>query len=226
MLKRMVVDGILVNLPLALFARYLVASFTHTGAFFVDRALMGSFCTIYLKSAWILTPVALLAFYVSGFYTRGRMYVSQYKGLVILQAVTLTYLGFGSLVFLAGTSIGLPRSALPLGWLLTLLGIGGVRLAFVMVEREVLRDLGAANGAEVADPRSVLVVGGAGYIGSVLVRKLLTRGWRVRVLDRLLYGEESLSELYGRPGFELIQGDFRNVEAVVRAVRGMGARCR
>jgi nucleoside-diphosphate-sugar epimerase len=112
---------------------------------------------------------------------------------------------------------------LPVGWLLTLLGIVGVRAAFIMVEREVLRDLGATNGAEVADPRSVLVVGGAGYIGSVLVRKLLNRGWRVRVLDRLLYGEEALSELYGRPGFELIQGDFRNVEAVVRAVRGMGA---
>jgi len=225
MLKRMVVDGILVNLALALalFARYLVASFTQTGAFFVDRALMGSFCTIYLKSAWILTPVALIIFYVSGFYTRGRMYISQYKGLVILQAVTLTYLAFGSLVFLAGSSIGLPRSALPLGWLLTLLAIGGVRVVYMMIEREVLRDLGAANGAEVADPRSVLVVGGAGYIGSVLVRKLLARGWRVRVLDRLLYGEESLAELYGRPGFELIQGDFRNVEAVVRAVRGMGA---
>jgi nucleoside-diphosphate-sugar epimerase len=223
--KRLAVDAVVVNLALAvaLFARYLVASFTQTGAFFVDRDLMGSFCTIYLKSAWILTPVALLAFYVSGFYTRGRMYISRYKALVILQAVTLAYLAFGSLVFLAGGGIGLPRSVLLVGWLLTLLGIVGVRAVFIMVEREVLRDLGATNGVEVADPRSVLVVGGAGYIGSVLVRKLLTRGWRVRVLDRLLYGEESLSELYGRPGFELIQGDFRNVEAVVRAVRGMGA---
>jgi nucleoside-diphosphate-sugar epimerase len=75
----------------------------------------------------------------------------------------------------------------------------------------------------VPDPRAVLVVGGAGYIGSVLVRDLLESGWRVRVLDRLLYGEDSLSDLYGREDFELIQGDFRNVEAVVRAVQGMGS---
>jgi nucleoside-diphosphate-sugar epimerase len=225
MVKRLLVDGFLVNLALALalFARYLVASFLQTSAFFVNQELMGSFCSIYLKSASLLTPVALLIFYLSGFYTRGRMYISRYKPLIIFQAVTLTYLAFGSLVFLAGGSIGLPRSVLPVGWLLTLLGIGGVRLVFVLVGREVLRDLGAMNGTEVGDPRSVLVVGGAGYVGSVLVRRLLDHGWRVRVLDRLLYGEESLSDLYGQEDFELIQGDFRNVEAVVRAVRGMGA---
>jgi len=225
MVKRLLVDGVVVNLSLALalLARYLVAAFTQSGALFVDQPLMGSFCTIYLKSASILTPAALLIFYLSGFYTRGRIYISRYKALVIFQAVTLTYLAFGSLIFLAGANIGLPRSVLPVGWLLTLLGIGGVRVVFVLVEREVLRDLGAMNGVEVGDPRSVLVVGGAGYVGSVLVRRLLAQGWRVRVLDRLLYGEESLSELYGRQGFELIQGDFRNVEAVVRAVRGMGA---
>jgi len=225
MLKRMVVDAVVVNLALALslFARYLVASWTQSGGLFVDQALMRSFITIYVNSAWLLTILALLVFYVSGFYTRGRMYISQYKAVVIFQAVTLTYLAFGSLVFLAGANIGLPRSVLLLGWLLTLLGIGGVRVVFVLIEREVLRDLGAESRVQVADPRRVLVVGGAGYIGSVLVRKLLARGWRVRVLDRLLYGEESLSELYGQRGFELIQGDFRNVEAVVRAVQGMGA---
>ena len=134
MLKRMVVDAVLVNLALALalFARYLVASFTQTGAFFVDRDLMGSFLSIYLKSAWILTLLALVIFYVSGFYTRGRMYVSRYKALVILEAVTLTYLAFGSLVFLAGANIGLPRSVLLVAWLLTLLGIGGVRVIFIL----------------------------------------------------------------------------------------------
>lgn len=225
MLKRMLVDAALINLSLAvaLFLRYLVASLVQTHALFVDRHLMESFLEIYLDSAWLLTLVSLPIFYLSGFYTRGSMYISRYKPLIIFQAVTLPYLAFGSLVFLAGAGMGLPRSVLPLGWLLTLASVGGVRFAFILVEKEVLRDLGAVRGSRVPDPRSVLVVGGAGYIGSVLVRDLLQRGWRVRVLDRLLYGEESLSELYGREGFDLVEGDFRNVEAVVRAVQGMGS---
>lgn len=57
----------------------------------------------------------------------------------------------------------------------------------------------------------------------MLVRELLARGYRVRVLDNLLYGEEAIGELKAQPQFELIVGDFRNVEAVVRACRGVDA---
>ena len=225
MTKRMAVDATLVNLSLAvaLFLRYILASWSQDGGLFMHQHLMLSFLRIYLYSAWLLTPPALLIFHFSGFYTRGRIYISRYKALVILQAVTLTYLAFGSLVFLAGTYIGLPRSVLPVGWVLTLLSVGGVRVAYVWLEKEILQDLGSVARVQVQDPRNVLVVGGAGYIGSVLVRKLLQRGYRVRVLDRLLYGEESLAPLYGRHNFELIQGDFRNVESVVRAVQEMNS---
>src|SRR4030042_7049801 len=77
MLKRMLVDAALINLSLAvaLFLRYLVASWVQAGALFVDRALMGSFCDIHLRSAWLLTLLALAIFYASGFYTRGSMYI-------------------------------------------------------------------------------------------------------------------------------------------------------
>src|SRR4030042_3140448 len=136
MLKRMAVDAALINLSLAvaLFLRYLVASFVQTGAFFVDRHLMESFREIYLDSAWLLTLVSLPIFYLSGFYTRGSMYISRYKPLVIFEAVTLAYLAFGSLVFLAGAGVGLPRRVLLLGGLLTLASVGGVRYAFLLVE--------------------------------------------------------------------------------------------
>ena len=73
------------------------------------------------------------------------------------------------------------------------------------------------------DLEKVLVIGGAGYIGSVMVRKMLQRGYRVRVLDSLLYGEQSIAELYTNPSFELIVGDFRHVDTVVQAARGVGA---
>jgi len=67
--------------------------------------------------------------------------------------------------------------------------------------------------------RHVLVIGGAGYIGSVLVRKLLDRGYNITVLDALLYGDESIRDLYNHPGFALIRNDLRNIEAVCRALQ-------
>lgn len=58
---------------------------------------------------------------------------------------------------------------------------------------------------------SLLVVGGAGYVGSVLVRELLECGYRVRVLDRLFYGDDGVRDLAGR--IELVEGDMRRAPA-------------
>jgi nucleoside-diphosphate-sugar epimerase len=69
----------------------------------------------------------------------------------------------------------------------------------------------------------VLVTGGAGYIGSHLVRKLLQHGYHVRVLDKFLYGEHGIAELRGEPHLELRYGDICNIRDVVQAVNGVRA---
>jgi nucleoside-diphosphate-sugar epimerase len=69
--------------------------------------------------------------------------------------------------------------------------------------------------------RPVLVVGGAGYIGSMLVAELLRSGRKVRVLDSLLYGDGALRNVLGEPGLELIVGDCRNLQTAIRAVSGV-----
>lgn len=79
------------------------------------------------------------------------------------------------------------------------------------------------NAADGSDKQGVLVIGGAGYIGSTLVRQLLERNYRVRVLDSLLYGDGGIQELLGHADFELIKGDSRDVESVVRSYRDIGA---
>jgi nucleoside-diphosphate-sugar epimerase len=69
----------------------------------------------------------------------------------------------------------------------------------------------------------ILVTGGAGYIGSVLVEELLEQGHKVRVLDVLLYGSQSLRRFYNHPNFELVQGDCRDAEVVRLAAEGASA---
>jgi nucleoside-diphosphate-sugar epimerase len=58
----------------------------------------------------------------------------------------------------------------------------------------------------------ILVPGGAGYIGSVLVPRLVERGYEVRVLDRLYFGADGLAAV--RDEIELVVGDVRDVPDV------------
>jgi len=71
--------------------------------------------------------------------------------------------------------------------------------------------------------KPILVAGGAGYIGSVLVRHLLALNYQVRVLDSLLYGSASLTDCIGDPRFQLQEGDISNIKDVAHAVEGIGA---
>ena len=61
--------------------------------------------------------------------------------------------------------------------------------------------------------RKILVVGGAGYVGSVLCQELLERGHAVKVLDRLYYGEDGLKPV--RDGSSWCSGDIRNFDPAV-----------
>jgi nucleoside-diphosphate-sugar epimerase len=55
----------------------------------------------------------------------------------------------------------------------------------------------------------ILITGGAGYIGSVLTKQLLTEGHKVRCLDRFFFGTESLADVASHPNLELIRDDIR-----------------
>jgi nucleoside-diphosphate-sugar epimerase len=57
--------------------------------------------------------------------------------------------------------------------------------------------------------QTILVAGGAGYIGCVLIPKLLERGYHVRILDRLYFGEEALASFRDR--VDIVVADVRDI---------------
>jgi nucleoside-diphosphate-sugar epimerase len=69
----------------------------------------------------------------------------------------------------------------------------------------------------------VLVIGGAGYIGSHTVEQLLIRGYPVRVLDNLMYGNQSLNDFMNDRDFELVEGDASDLRKVGSAMRDASA---
>ena len=65
-----------------------------------------------------------------------------------------------------------------------------------------------------ATGQSILVTGGAGYLGSILVPELLASGHRVTVLDNFMYRQNSLAQVCSNTNFDLVNGDARNVEVL------------
>ena len=68
--------------------------------------------------------------------------------------------------------------------------------------------------------QSVLVTGGAGYVGAVLVPKLLEKGYRVKVIDLYLFGEDVLNAVKGHPRIQEVKGDIRDRALLERELPG------
>jgi len=72
--------------------------------------------------------------------------------------------------------------------------------------------------------RRILVTGGAGFIGSHIVDRLVEEGYAVRVIDNLSSGRlENLAQHRGNPQVEVMVGDLKRPEDALRAVEGVEA---
>jgi nucleoside-diphosphate-sugar epimerase len=59
---------------------------------------------------------------------------------------------------------------------------------------------------------SILITGGAGYLGSILAPELLAAGHKVTVLDNFMYNQNPLAHVCADPNFDVVNGDARSAE--------------
>jgi nucleoside-diphosphate-sugar epimerase len=178
------------------------------------------FCRLFLPPfdgrtsvlALALLPLFLLNFnWIFGIYTRLKTAPGRVKALVLFTAVAAS--AVVEYVFL--------RDPAPIV-LWALLSYPPLALARLLLNLPYSKHKTLSSIA-VNQRGPVLVIGGAGYIGSHTVDLLLQNGFSVRVLDRLMYGQQSLAPYLNRRDFELIQGDATDITKLTLAMKGASA---
>ena len=190
------------------------------GTLNLDR-IEEAFKTVHMQSILLLVILGIVVFASFGFYTHTRAYQTRYKFIVTANVVSLTFLA-EILLYSYVLRLGpVPLGIALLAWFFSLLMIVGSRAlkSYVTKSYSIARKPTGAN----REIKNVLVIGGAGYIGSVLTRQLLKGRYRVRVLDSLFFGDAPVRDLLSDPNFEFLQGDFRHAESLVKSMRGIDA---
>jgi nucleoside-diphosphate-sugar epimerase len=195
-----------------------------TGAASADGApeLVGALRQYYFSWFLGLSLVFPVVFFLNGIYTHVRYYAEWRK---LQRFVVVVFLSFA--VFITANYFFLPsgnpigRSAAVSFTVFAFVGLVGVRVAKEWIVGKERRAIDARR--RTAETGPVLVIGGAGYIGSWLAKRLLEEGQSVRILDNAVYGLEPIRDLLGYPKFNYVNGDCRNIQDVVKAMRGVSS---
>lgn len=222
---RMLADYIMIIFAFlsAQYLRHLAPSFLQGES---DQAKLSVtlFSSLEMIKLSFLAAFAVLLFYFHGFYTSGRYYQGRFKLILIFQAVSIFFMILSALLVLLPGSMALSRSVLVAAYILSFAALACSRLWSAIWRRVIALEFTPAGhpspvSTTHASERRILVIGGAGYIGSALVPILLERGDRVRVLDLMLYGEEPLRPVRHHPRLEIARADFRHIDALVKHMR-------
>jgi nucleoside-diphosphate-sugar epimerase len=177
----------------------------------------------YKVFALCASPVFLAILYSNGAYSRKTLASSlwqQYRnlaqamGLAMAIVLTLNYLIFRSHILARSVALAF------LTYVVCAFFLSRWLESILRPEFKITRRVGSSERSVDAP---ILIIGGAGYIGSMLCRNLLAAGERVRVLDSLVYGDFAIRDLIANPSFELVVGDCRHIQSVVHAIHDVKA---
>ncbi len=193
-----------------------------TGRATAPGTLGASALRLYLRVVIPLSLMALVLQFLNRCYAEAALRNRRQIALNVLRAGLATAALYALTAFAGGGSGGAEAYGAAAGIGLAFVGMVGTRWCKSWLEsphtvESIPRHARAARPEE----PPVLVIGGAGYIGSVLVRRLIAAGKRVRVLDSLVYGSGALRTVLGHPNLEFMVGDCRNIKNVVSAVKGV-----
>jgi len=186
--------------------------------------------------AWSVGPIVavhVLTFHFFGFYTHGAYY-RRNMAFVIFCAVTLAYISTGSLYYLVDFALfkrsmeafnidvfKMNRAVFLLSFPMVVASVLGVRISASLWRQTVIAD--ADRYRMHAKVKKVLVFGGAGYVGSLLCRKLLEHRYEVFAYDLLFYGDHGISDLYRNPNFNFVKADSRDIVSVIKEMKKVDA---
>jgi nucleoside-diphosphate-sugar epimerase len=184
--------------------------------------LVGKINAVYLLHASWFAVTAVGLFALAGLY---RPVPSSRIGSRLVNIGTACVAGFALQLAFGGliqNKLAQTLEVAVAAWLFLGMATFGLRISRMSVAAH-FRVVPRKNVKRPGNVELVLVVGGAGYIGSVLTEQLLGKGYRVRILDMELFGRDSIEPLLKHPRLEAMTGDFRNVEHVVRALHNVDA---
>jgi len=186
--------------------------------------LLRSFESYYYSTFIPLSLLFPVVFFLNGLYSYVRSWAVKPKlkrfGLTVFLALA-SFITANALLIKTDQPMG--RSvAFPFAFL-CLLGLTGIRAGKEWLVGPERREEKRSEPAQADKDGPVLVIGGAGYIGCWLVRRLIEEGFRVRILDNAVYGLDPIQDLLGNSALEFLQGDCRNIQDVVRAFRGVSS---
>lgn len=224
---RLAVDAVIVTMAfmVAFSIRFvIVVLWTHEVHPHALPSLVDDYLRTFLVMALPMVAAVVGVMGAFGLYSPSRRPAKATDRLLrMAQAISLAFMVFGFLVFYFGPGYLFPRAVLALAWFFSLAGLVLSRLGATALEGVRATEGRRRRMDDRAVARHVLVIGGAGYIGPPLIARLLAEGCKVRVLDLLLYGSEPIAQMMDHPGFELVKGDFRNIEVVIRAMQNIDA---